>query len=85
MKSSGAVGRALRKRLDQRDAYGLGKYKKPLEPFDGRRTLVDALDEALDMAMYLQKEILERKKLERELKGLRRQVMIPSATRKRIG
>lgn len=47
-----------------RHEFGMGKYGKPLRAFDGRITLVDAYEEALDLAVYLKKEIVERKALE---------------------
>jgi len=40
--------------------YGRQKYGVDLKPFDGRDTLVDAYQEALDLAVYLRKEIFER-------------------------
>lgn len=43
----------------QRNQLGLEKYGKPLLPHDGRRTLQDAYEEALDQAMYLKKCIME--------------------------
>lgn len=46
--------------LDQRDRIGLGKYGQSLHAHDGRRTLQDAYEEALDLAIYLKKELIER-------------------------
>lgn len=46
--------------MAQRDAMGLRKYGKPLRPQDGRDTLWDAYEEALDLAVYLRKAIAER-------------------------
>ena len=46
--------------LRQRAAFGAAKYGKVLRPFDGRNTLKDALEETLDTAVYLQKELMER-------------------------
>jgi hypothetical protein len=43
-----------------RDAFGYMKYGRHLKPFDGRRTLQDAYEEALDLAVYLKKEMVER-------------------------
>jgi hypothetical protein len=43
-----------------RDALGLRKYGRPLRPHDGRDTLQDAYEEALDLAVYLRKAMLER-------------------------
>ena len=46
----------LRKRIE----YGKGKYGVSLHSHDGRDTLVDAFQEALDLALYLRKVIVER-------------------------
>ena len=46
--------------IHKRDEVGTVKYGKPLRAFDGRRTLQDAYEEALDLAVYLKKEIVER-------------------------
>lgn len=43
-----------------RDAVGLRKYGRPLQAGDGRDTLWDAYEEALDLAVYLRKAIIER-------------------------
>lgn len=43
-----------------RDALGLRKYGRALLPHDGRDTLQDAYEEALDLAVYLRKAMLER-------------------------
>lgn len=46
--------------LHRRDEFGFSKYGKSLYAHDGRRTLQDAYEEALDLAVYLKKEIVER-------------------------
>lgn len=46
--------------LAKRDALGLNTYGKEMEPFDGRDTIQDALDEALDLLPYLTKAKQER-------------------------
>lgn len=43
-----------------RDESGLRKYGQRLVPGDGRDSLVDAYQEALDLAVYLRKAIYER-------------------------
>jgi hypothetical protein len=43
-----------------RDEFGHRKYGGPLEAHDGRDTLADAYQEALDLAVYLRKLIYER-------------------------
>jgi len=50
----------LAERLKQRAEFGLAKYSKPLKPWDGRNTVVDAIEEALDLAVYLTKLQQER-------------------------
>lgn len=45
--------------MKHRDELGTAKYGKPLATHDGRRTLQDAYEECLDMAVYLKKAILE--------------------------
>ena len=56
--------------LRERDGFGRRKYGGPLLPFDGRRTLQDAYEEALDLAVYIRKEMVERETLERRLAEL---------------
>lgn len=46
--------------IHARGVEGKETYGKPLLPFDGRNTLVDAMEEALDTAVYLMKELMER-------------------------
>lgn len=46
--------------LKERDRIGTIEYGKPLLGFDGRDSLWDAYEEALDLAMYLRKSIWER-------------------------
>lgn len=45
--------------LTKRIEWGTAKYGQPLHTFDGRDTLVDALDEAGDLVMYLGKAAME--------------------------
>ena len=61
---------ALYARMRARDAFGVRKYGVRLRPFDGRRTLEDAIDEALDLAVYLEKERQERSELEARVAAL---------------
>lgn len=48
--------------MKERDAMGERKYGRRLRARDGRDHLVDAYQEALDLAVYLRQEIEERKK-----------------------
>ena len=45
-----------------RDKVGRERYGVPLQPFNGRDTLRDAYEEALDLAVYLRSIIYERDK-----------------------
>lgn len=47
--------------IEARQAFGMEKYGVPLRTNDGRKSLVDAYQEALDLVVYLRKEIEERK------------------------
>lgn len=43
--------------IEQRKAFGLAKYGTILQVGDGRRSLVDAYQEALGLAVYLRQEL----------------------------
>lgn len=43
-----------------RDDFGKEKYGVHLQPFNGRDVLIDAYQEALDLAVYLRQAIYER-------------------------
>jgi len=45
--------------LCERTAWGDAKYGTPLLPFDGRNTLMDALEEVTDLAQYIMKRVME--------------------------
>jgi len=47
------------KDMKQRKADGIEKYGRPLETHNGRRALVDAYQEALDLCIYLKQHLLE--------------------------
>lgn len=46
--------------LQERRAAGVLKYGTTLQPFNGRKALVDAYQEAIDLVQYLRQEIAER-------------------------
>ena len=46
--------------IAERDKAGAAKYGTRLQPHNGRRPLVDAYQEALDLVVYLRQEIYER-------------------------
>lgn len=48
--------------MQDRDSVGRQKYGTPLQPCNGRDSLVDAYQEALDLVVYLRNEIEERKR-----------------------
>ncbi|HVN78555.1 MAG TPA: hypothetical protein VMW38_06120 [Terriglobia bacterium] len=50
----------VRNDLEARAKVGEKKYGERLKPHNGRDPLVDAYQEALDLAMYLRQEIYER-------------------------
>lgn len=45
--------------IRERAAFGLAKYGRPLRPFDGRDSLIDAYQEALDGLNYARKAEME--------------------------
>lgn len=46
--------------VERRRSVGIRKYGRTLEPGNGRDALIDARDEAVDLAAYLTQAILER-------------------------
>lgn len=46
--------------MAKRDHIGRQRYGTPLQPFNGRDALLDAYEEALDLAVYLRSAIYER-------------------------
>lgn len=54
-----AVTDALIADLRARTALGIQRYGRPLETFNGRDAIHDALEEALDLAQYLKQAVLE--------------------------
>lgn len=54
------IGELVISDLRERIEYGRGKYGVSLHSHDGRDTLVDAFQEALDLVLYLRKAIVER-------------------------
>lgn len=63
----------LIKLIQERLDFGIKKYGTPLQPFNDRRSLSDALDEALDLSVYLLQEIVEREALDKKIKDLLRE------------
>lgn len=50
----------LKRDLDERDKLGWRTYGRALRPHDGRDSLRDAYEEALDLCVYLRKALYER-------------------------
>lgn len=59
------------KDMIDRDFVGRERYGTPLHPFNGRKQLVDAYQEALDLVVYLRAELWEREQIDKELAELR--------------
>lgn len=57
--------------MHQRDQIGRERYGTPLQTHNGRRALVDAYQEALDLVVYLRQEIEERAALEQHCEHMR--------------
>jgi predicted nucleic acid-binding Zn ribbon protein len=53
------VWRLVMADMEERRRTGIEKYNTPLQPFNGRKPLVDAYQECLDMAVYLRQAIEE--------------------------
>lgn len=47
------------KDLEDRERFGIEKYGIPLQPFNGKKALVDAYQEAIDLVVYLRQKIEE--------------------------
>jgi len=50
----------VRRDLEEREHVGIQRYGTPLQPHNGRDALIDAYQEALDLACYLRQAIEER-------------------------
>lgn len=58
--NSGDVWLHVIEDMNQRRAFGIAKYKTPVQAFNGRDALLDAYQEVLDLAVYLRQAIDER-------------------------
>lgn len=58
--SNPAVYTLLLQDLEERYKVGLERYGVALQPFNGRDALVDAYEEAIDLAFYLRQALYER-------------------------
>lgn len=59
------------KDMEERNRIGTAKYGTPLRTGNGRKALVDAYQEVLDLAVYLRQEIEEREVLDFKVKTIR--------------
>ena len=59
--SSGDIMRLVIEDMEERRRMGIAKFGTALQAHNGRDALVDAYQEALDLAAYLRQEIEERK------------------------
>lgn len=57
--------------MRQRDRVGRERYGTPLQPHNGRDALVDAYQEALDLAVYLRQELQERRSYQQQIADLK--------------
>ncbi len=57
--------------MQERDRTGRAKYGTPLQAHNGRRPLVDAYKEALDLVVYLRQEIEEQQAAEDQAESIR--------------
>ena len=62
IESSGDVWKLVLSDMEERRKFGIDKYGGPVQPFNGRDVLIDAYQEALDLAVYLRQAIEEREK-----------------------
>lgn len=60
--------------MQERNQMGTAKHGTPLQVSNGRDSLVDAFQEAMDLTVYLAQEIERRKVLEAEVAALREEV-----------
>lgn len=58
--STGDVWALVMEDMAERRRLGIERYGTPLQPHNGRDALVDAYQEALDLACYLRQAIAER-------------------------
>ena len=61
----------VREDLETRKQMGIKKYGVALQPSNGRDSLQDAYEEALDLCVYLKNEILLRESLSADLASAR--------------
>jgi len=60
-KEEGDVWQEVMGDMEGRRGFGINKYGTPLQAHNGRDSLVDAYQEALDLVVYLRQLIIERR------------------------
>lgn len=55
-----SIQKLVRADLEAREQVGIERYGTSLQPNNGRDALLDAYEEALDLACYLKQAIVER-------------------------
>jgi hypothetical protein len=68
-KLGGAPALAAAADVDARKALGVERYGTALQPFNGRDALLDAYQEALDLAVYLRQAVCEGQALRPEYRA----------------
>ncbi len=64
-----SIQKLVRADLEAREQVGIERYGTPLQPNNGRDALLDAYEEALDLACYLKQAIVERDEAKRVRRG----------------
>ncbi|QDN94903.1 hypothetical protein FNV58_00820 (plasmid) [Streptomyces sp. RLB1-9] len=59
---------ALIERIKERRALGIQRYGRPLQTFNGRNAVRDALEEALDLSTYLMQVEMEQKAVQARIR-----------------
>lgn len=60
----GNIQALVRQDLLEREQLGIERYGQPVRAFNGRSALMDAYQEALDLAVYLRQAIAEQESLD---------------------
>lgn len=71
-----AIWDLVKKDIEDRNETGIKKYGTALQAFNGRNSLIDAYQEALDLVVYLRQAIEEKKEMVEFLSKLAK--VIPS-------
>ena len=73
--STGDIWQLVIADMEARRLVGIERYGTPLQANNGRKALVDAYQEALDLVVYLRQELEEREQMERLIRILKEQNM----------